>query len=143
MRRLALLTVLLSLALSTRAQTIFRISNVTITEKDQVIHGRDVHAEIVGSEGDDRLVMFDQNGVRVKAQCRIRTHDSRRSSVKDGAVYATFEIRLNVDGQKDHREVRKVFYGEQERKTRITEKFTIKRGIDVRVITVAFDGSLE
>ena len=74
---------------------------------------------------------------------RIHTHNSARSSVKDGAVYVTFVIHLKVDGKKDQREVKKTFYGEQERKTHFKEKFTIKKGINVRVITVEFDGMLD
>lgn len=140
----SILLPLLALTLSTvQAQTMFHVSNVTITEKGEARKGRDVSAEVKGSEGDDRLVMFDQDGIRVKAQVRIRTHDSNRSSVKESAVYATFEIRLKVDGEDDRRTIQKVFYGEQERKTHISEKFPIKKGINVRVITVEFDGRLD
>jgi len=63
--------------------------------------------------------------------------------VKESAVYATFEIRMKVNGKGDRRTVQKVFYGEQERRTTITEKFTFKDGINVRVITVSFEGQLE
>ncbi|MBK7943856.1 MAG: hypothetical protein IPJ85_00475 [Flavobacteriales bacterium] len=130
-------------ALFTQGQTMFHISNVTISEKDNVRRGQDVSAQVVGSEGQDRLVMFDQDGMRAKAQVRIHTHNSRRSSVKDGAVYVTFVIHLKVDGDNDKREVKKTFYGDQERITHFKEKFTIKKGINVRVITVEFDGKLE
>ncbi|MBL0126839.1 MAG: hypothetical protein IPP83_05145 [Flavobacteriales bacterium] len=129
-------------AFTAQAQTQFNITNVTVTEKGVVKTGSDVSAEVVGSEGEDRLVMFDQDGLRVKAQARIHTHNSARSSIKDGAVYVTFVIHLKVDGDKDKREVQKTFYGEQERKTHFKEKFTIKKGINVRVITVEFDGVL-
>ncbi|MBK9177064.1 MAG: hypothetical protein IPM46_12190 [Flavobacteriales bacterium] len=130
-------------ALFTQAQTMFHISNVTITEKENSRRGQDVSAQVVGSEGQDRLVMYDQDGLRAKAQVRIHTHNSRRSSVKDGAVYVTFVIHLKVDGDNDKREVKKTFYGDQERVTHFKEKFTIKKGINVRVITVEFDGRLE
>lgn len=133
----------LASAVMADAQTMFHITNVTVTEKGVARQGRDVSAEVKGSEGDDRLVMYDQDGLRVKAQVRLRTHDSNRSSVKESAVYATFEIRLKVDGEDDRRTVQKVFYGEQERRTHIKEKFTIKKGIDVRTITVEFDGRLD
>ncbi len=136
-------TALFTMGTTATAQTMFHVSNVTITEKDQVRRGQDVSAEVVGSEGEDRLVMFDQDGLRVKAQARIHTHNSTRSSVKDGAVYITFVIHLKVDGDKDKREVKKTFYGEDVRKTHFKEKFTIKKGINVRVITVEFDGMLD
>ena len=48
-----------------------------------------------------------------------------------------------MDGKEDRRTVQKVFYAEQERKTTITEKYTFKQGIDMRVITVKFDATLE
>ena len=143
MKRYILLSALLLSIGFAQAQTMFHVKNVTITEKGEAKQGRDVSAEVKGSEGDDRLVMYDQDGLRVKAQVRIRTHDSNRSSVKESAVYATFEIRLKVDGEDDRRTIQKVFYADQERKTHIKEKFTIKKGINVRVITVEFDGSLE
>ncbi|MBK7382937.1 MAG: hypothetical protein IPI81_06305 [Flavobacteriales bacterium] len=134
--------VLATSTLVATAQTQFNITNVTVTEKGVVKTGSDVSAEVVGSEGEDRLVMFDQDGLRVKAQARIHTHNSARSSIKDGAVYVTFVIHMKVDGDKDKREVQKTFYGEQERRTHFKEKFTIKKGINVRVITVEFDGVL-
>lgn len=126
-----------------QAQTRFRVTDVTVTEKGNTIKGNDAVAEIVGSEGDDRMVLMDQNGVWVKTQVRVRTHNSNRSSVKESAVYATFELRLKVDGKGDRRTIQKVFYGEDERKTTISEKFTVKTGINVRVITVEFTGYLE
>lgn len=139
-----LLSLLFVLALVTsNAQTLFKVTNVTVTEKGQVRSGSDATAEIAGSEGDDRLVLFEQDGIRLKTQVRVRTHNSRRSSVKESAVYATFEIKLKIDGKTDSREIQKVFYADQERATHFKEKFTIKRGIDVRVITVEFDGRLE
>lgn len=130
-------------AFAVQAQTMFHITNMTLTEKGNVRKGQDVSAQVVGSEGEDRLVMFDQDGIRVKAQARIHTHNSRRSSVKDGSVYVTFVIHLKMDGQKDKREVQKVFAAEQERVTHFKEKFTVKEGINVRVVTVEFDGRLD
>ena len=141
-RQLLLSIVAFSLTMA-KAQTMFHVSNVTVTEKGEARKGTDVSAEVKGSEGDDRLVMFDQDGLRVKAQARIHTHNSARSSIKDGAVYVTFVIHMKVDGDKDKREVQKTFYGEQERRTHFKEKFTIKKGINVRVITVEFDGRLD
>lgn len=141
--RSVLVSLLLLCASLLQAQTLFRVTNVKITEKGNTIAGNDAVAEIVGSEGDDRLVLMDKDGIWVKTQVRVRTHNSNRSSVKEGAVYATFELRLKMDGKNDRRTIQKVFYGEQERKTTITEKFTVKHGIDVRVITVSFDGALE
>ncbi|MBL7965074.1 MAG: hypothetical protein JNM31_14665 [Flavobacteriales bacterium] len=126
-----------------QAQSVFRITNVTVAEKEQVNKGQDVTAVMSGDEGSDRVVIYTGNNVIVTAWVKVSTHNVKRSSVKDGAVNAIFEIMLTVDGKKDKRRVEKIFYAEQERKARFTEKFTIKRGIDVRVITVAFDGSLE
>jgi hypothetical protein len=143
MKRLLLLPILACTLTLASAQTRFRVTDVTVTEKGNVIKGQDAVAEIVGSEGDDRLVLMDQDGVWVKTQVRVRTHNSNRSSVKESAVYATFELRLKVDGKGDRRTIQKVFYGEDERKTTISEKFTVKTGINVRIITVEFTGYLE
>ncbi|HRO98317.1 MAG TPA: hypothetical protein PLN54_02680 [Flavobacteriales bacterium] len=143
MIRFALPLFLALMVQAAHAQTRFRVTNVKVTEKGNTITGNDAVAEIRGSEGDDRLVLLDQDGLWVKTQVRVRTHDSNRSSVKESAVYATFEIRMKVNGKGDRRTVQKVFYGEQERRTTITEKFTFKDGINVRVITVSFEGQLE
>ncbi|MCB0771632.1 MAG: hypothetical protein KDC00_14625 [Flavobacteriales bacterium] len=125
------------------AQTRFVVTNVSITEKDQVRNGQDVTAVIKGAEGDDRVVLYDQDGIFLETQVRVRTHNSNRSSVKEGAVYVTFEVRLKMLGENDRRTIQKVFYAEQERTAHIKEKFTVKHGIDVRVVTVEFDGRIE
>ncbi|MCW5899039.1 MAG: hypothetical protein KIT10_07190 [Flavobacteriales bacterium] len=143
MERSALFLILAFAASALQAQTQLRITNVTVTEKGNVLTGQDAVAQVRGAEGDDRVTLFDRDGIRVRTQARIRTHSSNRSSVKESAVYVTFELRLNMDGKEDRRTVQKVFYGEQERTTRVTEKYTMKRGIDVRVITVSFDATLE
>lgn len=143
MKRSAPFLILAFAASTLQAQTQLRITNVTVTEKGNVLTGQDAVAQVRGAEGDDRVTLFDRDGIRVRTQARIRTHSSNRSSVKESAVYVTFELRLNLDGKEDRRTVQKVFYGEQERTTRVTEKYTMKRGIDVRVITVSFDATLE
>lgn len=136
----ALFTVL---AFTGFSQTLFRITNVTITEKENVRAGTDVTATIKGDEGSDRVVIFTDQGIIVKAWVKVSTHNVRRSSLKDSAVNAIFELDLIVDGKKDERRVEKIFYGDQTRATHLSEKFVIKRGTSVRVISVAFDGSLE
>lgn len=126
-----------------QAQTRFQISNVTVTENERVMSGNDATAQMGGAEGSDRVVIFDQDGIRVRAWVKVSTHKVRRSSVKDGAVNAIFELDLELSGKKDGRRVEKIFYAGQERTTRISEKFTIKSGIDVRVITVSYQGRIE
>lgn len=126
-----------------QAQTRFQISNVTVTENERVMSGNDATAQMGGAEGSDRVVIFDQDGIRVRAWVKVSTHNVRRSSVKDGAVNAIFELDLELNGKKDGRRVEKIFYAGQERTTRISEKFTIKSGIDVRVITVSYQGRIE
>lgn len=136
----ALFTVLAATGFS---QTLFRITNVVVTEKETVRKGSDVTAEIRGAEGTDHVVVFTDQGIIAKARVKVSTANVRRSSIKDSAVNAIFEINLIVDGEKDNRRIEKIFYGEQVRTTHFKEKFTFKRGITVRVITVEFDGSLE
>ena len=126
-----------------QAQTRFQITNVTVTENERVMSGNDATAQMGGAEGSDRVVIFDQDGIRVRAWVKVSTHNVRRSSVKDGAVNAIFELDLELNGKKDGRRVEKIFYAGQERTTRISEKFTIKSGIDVRVITVSYQGRIE
>ena len=125
------------------AQTRFQITNVTVNENERVMPGNDATALMGGAEGSDRVVIFDQDGIKVRAWVKVSTHKVRRSSVKDGAVNAIFELDLVMNGKKDERRVEKIFYAGQERRTTITEKFTIKSGIDMRVITVSYEGRIE
>ena len=132
-----------TISISIHAQTVYRISNATITEKDQVTQGTDVTANIRGAEGSDRVVIHANQEYTVTAWVKVSTHNVKRSSVKNSAVNAIFELDLKAAGKKDGRRVEKIFYGDQERKTHIKEVFTIKHGIHVRTITVEYDGSLE
>lgn len=124
-------------------QSVFRVQNVTVTEKEEAMRGQEVTANMNKDEGSDRVIIFSEKGIIVKAWVKVSTHNVRRSSVKDSAVNVIFELDIIVDGDKDERRVEKIFYGDQARSTHIKEKFTIKKGITMRVITVEFDGSLE
>lgn len=125
------------------AQTIFRITNVTITEKDQVVAGNDATAEIRGAEGSDRVLIHASQDIELKSKVRVSTRNVRRSSHMRSAVNAIFEIDLTVDGKRDNRRVEKIFYMDQERTTRLEEKFVFKNGNKVRTVTVAFNAHLD
>lgn len=143
MIRINVLVAFAALSLSLSAQTIYRISNVTITEKEQVQNGMDVTAMIKGAEGSDRVVIYAGQNITLESRVKVSTQNVKRSSLKSSAVNATFEIDLEVDDQKDNRRVEKIYYMDQERKSTFKEKFVFKNGNQVRVITVTFDGSLE
>lgn len=143
MNRVPSLVLGLLLAASVQAQTIYRITNVRITEKDQVTNGNDATAEIKGAEGSDRVAIYAGNGMELKSKVKVTTQNVRRSSMKSSAVNAIFEIDLTVDGKRDNRRVEKIYYMDQERNSKFSEKFVFKNGNKVRVVTVAFDGSLE
>lgn len=132
-----------TLALSLNAQTTYKISNATITEKDQVQRGMDVTAMIKGAEGSDRVVIFAGQDITLESRVKVSTQNVKRSSLKSSAVNAIFEIDLKVDGKKDNRRVEKIYYMDQERTSHFKEKFVFKNGNQVRVITVEFDGNLE
>jgi phospholipase/lecithinase/hemolysin len=143
MKRYILLSALLLSIGFAQAQTIYKISNVTITENQQVVNGMDVSAVIKGSEGSDRVVIYAGQDMTLESKVKVSTQNVKRSSVKSSAVNAIFEINLKVAGDKDNRRVEKVYYMDQERKSHFKEKFVFKEGNKVRVITVEFDGSLE
>ena len=143
MKRYILLSALLLSIGFAQAQTIYKISNVTITENQQVVNGMDVSAVIKGSEGSDRVVIYAGQDMTLESKVKVSTQNVKRSSVKSSAVNAIFEISLKVAGDKDNRRVEKVYYMDQERKSHFKEKFVFKEGNKVRVITVEFDGSLE
>lgn len=129
------------------AQTRVKITNVTITEKDQVTQGMDVTLDPSGqlnqAEGADRAMIFDQGDVKVKLWCKISTHNSKRSSLKDSAVNMIYEIDMKAGKDKDNKRLEKIFYMDQSRTTSITQKFTFKEGITMRVITLKFDAEIQ
>lgn len=143
MIRHVLLIIASLFACSLNAQTIYRITNVTITEKDQVTNGQDVTAEIRGAEGTDRVQILAGQDIELRSSVKVSTQNVKRSSLKSSAVNAIFEIDLKVDGKKDNRRVEKIYYMDQERRSHFKEKFVFKNGNQVRVLTVEFDGSLE
>ena len=143
MIRTILFTALASMTSLAQAQTIFRISNVTITEKENILTGNGATAEIKGSEGSDRVVVYADQRMTIKARVKVSTQNVARSSLKSSAVNAIFEIDMILDGKKDNRRIEKIFYMDQDRTTHLKEKFVTKQGNQVRVIVVEFDGSLE
>lgn len=143
MIRHVLLIIASLFACSLNAQTIYRITNVTITEKDQVTNGQDVTAEIRGAEGTDRVQILAGQDIELRSSVKVSTQNVKRSGLKSSAVNAIFEIDLKVDGKKDNRRVEKIYYMDQERRSHFKEKFVFKNGNQVRVLTVEFDGSLE
>ncbi len=142
MIRALLFGLLAIIATFTQAQTLVKITNITITENEQVLQGADVTAEMPKGEGTDRLILYAGQNMTADTWIKVNTHNVRRSSLKDGAVNMMFEIDLVVNGKKDNRRVERIFYAGQERKTRISEKFTIKKGLDMRVITVSYDAEI-
>jgi len=142
--RSLLLSLLLVTASALSAQTIVKISNVTITEKEAVSPGKDVTTALNGSEGSEKVVLFTDGPLAVRTWFKVTTHKSPRSSLKDSAVNLVMELDLLENGKKkDNRRVEKIFYMDQKRSTTFTEKFVIKKGIDVRTITVKFDAEIE
>jgi hypothetical protein len=140
-----LLTTLLSIfiVLLSFGQTRFVITNVTLSEKGEVLRGVDAVAQMKSAEGSDEVVIFHDDRFTVLTKVKVKTYNVKRSSVKSGAVYVTFEVDLTTAGKKDNRRVEKVFYAGDERSAHIKESFTIKEGIDVRTIVLEYDGRIE
>ncbi len=135
---------LLALSISVgNAQTILRISNLTVTEKENTKNGTDIMVDLKGAEGSERAVIYADQDLTLKAWVKVSTHNVKRSSIKNSAVNAIFELDLYVNGKKDGRRVEKIFYGEDERQTHIKETFNVKSGITMRMITVEYDARVE
>lgn len=143
MTRISCLVASAAFCLSLSAQTIYKISNVTITEDEKVQKAMDVTAMIKGAEGSDRVMIFASQDITLESKVKVSTQNVARSSLKSSAVNATFEIDLRLNGKKDNRRVEKIYYMDQERKSHFKEKFVFKNGNQVRVIVVEFDGGLE
>ncbi|MCC7501103.1 MAG: hypothetical protein IT229_01145 [Flavobacteriales bacterium] len=143
MRTLLLSTLLITSSLLS-AQTKVKITNVTITSQEQETKGANATSVLNGSEGSERITLFTDGAYAVRTWMKVSTHKSPRSSVKDSAVNLIMELDLLENGKKkDNRRVEKIFYMDQKRTTTFSEKFVIKKGIDVRTIAVKFDAEIE
>lgn len=125
------------------AQTRIVITNVTITEKESVLTAPGTTIQLADETGRKSTTIFDQNGILVDLMAKVKSNGSRRSSVKDSQVTLTFEIDMNTDRDHDNRRVEQIYYMDQSRTGTVTQKFTFKKGIDVRSITVKFDVEIQ
>ena len=91
MLRYTTLLAIATISISIHAQTVYRISNATITEKDQVQKGMDVSAMIKGAEGSDRVVIFAGQDVTLESRVKVSTQNVKRSSVKSSELIAIFK----------------------------------------------------
>lgn len=125
------------------AQTQLRITNFTLVERDDVRRGSEVTANLRGAQGKRPVLLYADQRYTIDGRFKVKTHNVRRQSVKQGAVYLTMTMRLKVDGKRNKRISQKTFYAEQDRTASFKEDFLIKRGIDVRKISITFDGAIQ
>ncbi len=143
MLRKLLPLVLVLLANIALAQTQLRISNISIAEKEGTRQGTDVSASLRGAEGKRPIQLYADQEYELSGSFKVVSHNVRRQSAKQGAVYLTMKMVLKVNGKSNKRVVQKTFYADQDRTAQFEESFLVKRGIDVRKITVKFDGRIE
>jgi len=143
MTRLLLSAILATLSVVAFGQTRLFITNVTLTEGSDVRRGADVTVSLNRAQGGKPVVIFADQRYVVDGRFKVKTHNVRRTSAKQGAVYLTMYMTMKVDGRRNKRTVQKTFYAEQDRGTTFTESFTVKVGINVRKITVSFEGRIE
>lgn len=141
--RSLLLTLLSALSLSLVAQTRIAISNVTLTEKENVTNGSNTTLELKKAEGSERQVIYAGGDTEVKLWAKVSTHNVRRSSLKDSAVNVIFEIDMKAGRDKDNKRVEKIFYLDQSRTSTVTQRFNFKDGITMRGITLKFDVEIQ
>ncbi len=125
------------------AQTQLRVSDLSITEKGSSVRGTEITASLKGAQGKQSVVLYADQNYTLAGIFKVKTHNVRRQSAKQGAVYLTINMTLKVDGKSNKRVVQKTFYAEQARGTKFEEEFLIKRGIDVRRIKVSFTGAID
>ena len=142
-RRTLLLLPLMLLCTLLGAQTQVVISHVQLIEKESMLPGSDVTVQLNKDEGSERQVIFSEGDITAKTWVKVSTHNVRRSSLKDSAVNLIFEIDLTVGKDKDNKRVEKIFYLDQSRTGKVSQRFTFKNGTRVRVITLAFDVELK
>ncbi len=125
------------------AQTQVFLSHVQLIEEESMRSGSDVTIQLNKDEGTERQVIYAEGDITAKTWVNVSTHDVRRSSLKDSAVNLIFELDLKVGNDKDNKRVEKIFYLDQSRTGKVSQRFTFKNGTRVRVITLAFDVELK
>lgn len=136
--------VLLALAFASpvAGQSTFVLSRITITIDGDTTYSEDATAMITNAPAKGRVVLHDRDGVQVGAWVRANTHHT--SSGRNGGAGVVIVLDLAVYGQREKRELGRVFRPDEEREVRISEKFKVRTGQGPdRRITVAFTGRLE
>lgn len=125
------------------AQTRIVFTEVRALDRQDSLHGKDVTIQLNRAEGKDNTVILSAGDVNVKVRAKVKTHSSRRSSLKDSAVNLTLDLSVQAGKGKDNKRVEKIFYLDQSRSGVVTQRFNFKSGLNMRSVTLSFNVSIE
>ncbi|MEO7082361.1 MAG: hypothetical protein ABIY71_12575, partial [Flavobacteriales bacterium] len=78
------------------AQTRIVFTEVRALDRQDSLHGKDVTIQLNRAEGKDNTVILSAGDVNVKVRAKVKTHRSRRSSLKDSAVNLTLDLSVQA-----------------------------------------------
>lgn len=140
---LLLLSLFCAMGTAVVAQTKITFSDVMAVDHGDTLRGADVTIQLNKAEGSDHVLLLQNGDLIAKVGAKVSTQNVRRSSLKDSAVNLVMDIALKAGKEKDSKQVQKIFYLDQARTTKVTQRFNFKHGIAVRNITLIFNATIE
>ena len=138
-----LLPLIVALGGPASAQTRINFSNVMAVDHGDTLRGADVTVQLNRAEGSQQAILLQSGDISVKIGAKVSTQNVQRSSLKDSAVNLVMDIALKAGKDKDSKQVQKIFYMDQERTTKVTQRYNFKHGIDMRTVTLLFNATIE
>jgi len=144
MKKLLIILVLVSQVLLAQndKQTTLQISEITVVDKSgNQTSGNDVKYTLQQNKNSRNNILFKNNEVSISANFKITGYNSRRSSVKTGAVKVVINYTSTYNKKKDKRVSEYTFYLDDERKFNVKENFVFKSGIKSYGLTLTYKGT--
>ena len=140
---LLLLPVVTALNTKALAQTKITFGNVMAVDHGDTLRGGDVVLRLDRAEGSEQSILLQSGDIFVNVRARVSTQNVRRSSLKDSAVELKMDLAMKAGKDKDSKQVQKIFYMDQERTTKVSQRYNFKQGIHMRSITLIFNATIE
>ena len=112
-------------------------------DRGDTLRGGDVVLRLDRAEGSEQAILLQGGDILVNVRARVSTQNVRRSSLKDSAVELKMDLAMKAGKDKDTKQVQKIFYMDQERTTKVSQRYNFKQGIHMRSITLIFNATIE
>lgn len=145
MKKLNLVVLILLIGLFSNAQNYAKltISNVKVViDKGDTLNGNTFDVDLMKGSKNRGNILFSNGDVTIEAAYKVVAYNSRRSSVKTGAINIRIAYKTKMNGKKDKRNTEQIFYLDDERKFTVNESFVIKNGLYSKQIKLRYTGQM-